>query len=126
MTLNTDIETALSRIELQCEALFVAVNGGEPIAIESASQTVRQGAVDFSTLLQGLDAHDAAMPALRQRLGKVAAALAIQRTGLIRRTAAVERTLHAMMPATRETTYAKSAGFRGAGRPSGAFKTSAA
>jgi hypothetical protein len=39
----------------------------------------------------------------------------------------VERTLHAMVPATRESTYAQSNGpYAGAGRQSGAFKLLAA
>jgi predicted amino acid-binding ACT domain protein len=126
MRLNAELESALSHIELQCEALSKAVNGGEPVAVEAVSQALRQGALEFANLLEAWGPRAVATAELRQRLHKVSEVLGIQRTGLIRRTAAVERTLHAVAPATRQTTYAKPAGFQGPGRQSGAFKAFAA
>ena len=126
MRLNAELEAALSRVELQCQALSMAVNEGEPVALEAVSHALRQGALEFSNLLEAWGPRAVATAELRQRLHKVAEVLGIQRTGLIRRTAAVERTLHAIVPATRDTTYAKPAGFHGSGRQSGVRRAFAA
>lgn len=122
-----EIEKPLSRIESQFDALSSAVNSGDPVALESASLALRQAAVAFSELLQGipLDAHSG--PEFKGRLKKVARNLAIQRESLIRRTVVVERALHAMVPATRESSYAQASGpYAGPGRHSGAYKRFAA
>lgn len=125
--LITEIEKPLSRIESQCEAVSSAVNSGDPVTLESASIALRQAAVDFSNLLAGLPAGVQADKELKARLKKLAKGLACQRESLIRRTVVVERALHAMVPATRDSTYAQACGaYAGAGRQSGAFKLLAA
>lgn len=122
-----DIENALSRIESQCAALSTAVNSGDPVALESASKVLRQAAVDFSGLLGGLAPGVASGVELKARLKKLSSTLAIQRESVIRRTVVIERALHAMVPATRESTYAQSGNpYAGAGRQTGAFKLLAA
>jgi hypothetical protein len=125
--LMPEIDKPLSMIESQYDALSSAVNSGDPVSVESASMALRQATVDFSNLLAGLPAGVQATRELKARLKKLANGLAIQRGGLIRRTVVVERALHAVVPATRESTYAQSFGpYAGTGRQSGAFKLLAA
>jgi hypothetical protein len=54
--LMPEIEKPLSRIESQLDVLSRAVNSGDPVALESASMALRQAAVDFAGLLEGLEA----------------------------------------------------------------------
>lgn len=122
-----EIEKPLSLIEGQYDAVSFAVNSGDPVSLESASVALRQAAVEFSSLLEELPAGVRTGAELKLRLKALANGLAIQRENLIRRTVVVERALHAMVPATRESTYAQSSGlYAGAGRQSGAFKLLAA
>jgi hypothetical protein len=125
--LNPEIEKPLSRIESQYDALSTAVNSGDPAVLESTGVALRQAAVEFSSLLEGLATKGQIDRELKARLKKLAKGLAVQRESLIRRTVVVERALHAMVPATRESTYAQNSGpYAGAGRQSGAFKLLAA
>ena len=125
--LSPDIEKTLSQIEKQFGAVTAAVNSGDAASLEPLSVALRQAAVDFSSLLQGLPADARPSSELRLRLRKLAQGLAGQRQNLIRRTVVVERALHAMVPATRGSTYAQSSGpYAGAGRQTGAFKLLAA
>ena len=125
--LMPEIEKLLSRIERQCDAVSFAVSNGNPESLESASIALRQAAVDFSNLLEGLADDVQTDKELKARLKKLSKGLAIQRESLIRRTVVVERALHAMVPATRESTYAQNSGpYAGAGRKGGVFKLCAA
>jgi hypothetical protein len=100
---------------------------GEPVALEAASGTLRQAAIEFSALLQRLAPADLKNPDLKLRLKKIAEGMATQRTGLIRRTALVEMALNAVVPASLNATYAQAAGpYGSAGKPTGAFKYLAA
>lgn len=108
--LPAEIEKPLSLIELQCEAVAAAVASGEPQALEGASDALRQAAVDFVGLMDSQVGALQAGPELRTRLKKLATQLTIQREGLIRRSVVVERALHAMVPATRKSTYAPPVG----------------
>jgi hypothetical protein len=122
-----DIENPLSKIESQFKAVAASVNNGDPVTLESVSIALRQTAVDFSSLLAQIPADIRSSRELKARLKKIADGLGVQRESLIRRTVVVERALHAMVPATRESTYAQSFGpYAGAGRQTGAFKLLAA
>lgn len=121
--LHTDIEQPLAHIELQCDAMSAAVESGEPTALEAASNALRQASVDFSRLLETFPQAVLSDKELSSRVKKVAALMAIQRENLIRRTVSVERALHAMVPATRESTYSSASSlYGGATKQSGAFK----
>jgi hypothetical protein len=121
--LPPEIEQPLSQIEKRCGAVFVAVNSGDPVSLESASVVLRQAAVEFSGLLEGISVDGPGGREFRVRLKKVARNLAIHRESLIRRTVVVERALHALVPATRESSYAQSAGpYAVTARQSGAYK----
>lgn len=111
--LPAEIEKPLSLIELQCEAVAAAVATGEPQRLENASNALQQAALDFSGLMDRLGGAQQAGPELRARLKKLAVQLNIQRENLIRRSVVVERALHAMVPATRKSTYAAPAGRAG-------------
>lgn len=104
--LPAPIEKSLSLIELQCEAVAAAVASGEPLGLENASNALRQAAVDFAGFMDRLGGPQQAGPELRARLKKLAVRLNIQRENLLRRSAVVERGLHALVPATRKSTYA--------------------
>jgi len=121
--LSAEIEKQLSGIEQQCEALAVAIDNGDPVSLEAVSTHLRQAAVDLSRS-QGVSALDAqAVQEFKTRLQKIAGSVGIQRGGLARHAAVVERGLHAMVPATRESTYGQAAGpYGSATRQSGAFK----
>ena len=110
--LPAEIEVPLSQIERQCQDLMAAVVSGDPLALEAGSQALRQAATDFSSLLQSsarqmASAEEAGRQELRVRLQGVATQLGIQRENLLRRTVVVERAVHLMVPATRQTTYSK-------------------
>lgn len=121
--LPAQIEQQLSHIEFQATALSQAVNEDELQALEAVAAELRQAAVELTRSVQGLGLDVPAMREFKLRLKKVVLDLAVQRGGLVRRAAATERALHAMVPATRETTYAPSKGpYGGVGRQSGAFK----
>lgn len=111
--LPAEIEKPLFLIELQCDAVAAAVATGEPHALESASQGLRQAAGDFAAFMEQMGGPQQAGPELRVRLKKLAGLLSIQRENLIRRSVVVERALHAMVPATRKSTYAAPAGRAG-------------
>ena len=107
------LEQQLSEIEQQGEALASALGDNDAVALEALGLRLRQAAIQL--------AHSTEVAAL-DGLPKRA-----QRSGLARRAAVVERALHAMVPATRESTYGQHASPYGApGRQSGAFKTLAA
>ena len=104
--LPAEIEKPLLLIELQCEAVAAGVASGEPLALEAASSSLRQAALDFAALMDQLGGAPQAGPELRARLKKLAVTLNIQRENLLRRSAVIERGLHALVPSTQKTTYA--------------------
>lgn len=99
------IEQALSLIEQQCAAVAAAVASGEPQALETASQALRQTAVDFAALLQQLGGGQEIAPELQARLKPLAAQLHSQRENLLRRAALVEQAVQTLLPSTRQPTY---------------------
>ncbi len=104
--LPAELEKPLALLELQCQAVAAAVDSGEPTGLEAASAALRQTAMDFSALMDRLDGALQAGPELRARLRKLATQLGIQREALLRRSAMVERGLHALVPSTQKSTYA--------------------
>lgn len=114
--LPAELEKPLALMELQCQAVAAAVASGEPTGLESASQALRQTAVDFSIFMESLGGAVQAGPELRARLKRLASNLGIQRENLLRRSAVIERGLHALVPSTQKSTYApagRAAAYRG-------------
>lgn len=121
--LSPEIENPLSRIESQCEVALATVETGDPVALEAASSALRQASIDFSRLLEGRAVDALSSQEFKFRVKKIADSMTIQRENLIRRTAHVERALHALVPATRTTTYASASGpYGGAVKQTGAFR----
>ena len=110
MALPAHIESVLAKVEICFNDVSAALVSGEPIALEAASAALRQAAIDFSGLFDGLADQDRNNPGLVARLAKIGSGLAAQRESLIRRTALVDLALNTLVPATRTGTYSKSAG----------------
>ena len=127
MILPAHIEDALIDVELCFNDVAVALVSGEPLALAAASAALRQGAIDFSSLLQRVTPIDLKNEALKSRLKRLADGMVAQRENLIRRTVLVERALNAIVPTTNGSTYAQAAGpYGSAGKQTGAFKYLAA
>jgi hypothetical protein len=127
MIFPAHIEDALIDVELCFNDVTAALVSGEPLALATASAALRQGALDFSSLLQRVTPIDLKNKSLKLRLKRLADGMVVQRESLIRRTVLVERALNAIVPATRTATYAQAAGpYGSAGKPTGAFKYLAA
>lgn len=121
--LSPHVAETLVRIEKQCDAVTAAAMNGNPTALQTASLALRQAAVDFSGLLEGAALPVALTRKLRLRLKRLAGEIAGQRECLVRRSVVVERALHAMVPATQNTTYAAATKpYAGTVRQTGAFK----
>lgn len=127
MMFPAHLEKALTEVELYFNDVSVALVSGEPLALATASATLRQAAIDFSALLQGLAPIDLKNQNLKLRLKRLADGMAVQRESLIRRTVLVERGLNAIVPSTQSATYAQVVGpYGSAGKQTGAFKYLAA
>lgn len=128
MMIATRIEAALVDVERQFSDVAQALVAGDPLSLQAASVALRQAAVDFSGLVQGLSRADLGNPALQIRIKKLANGMASHREGLMRGSAMVERRLNALVPATQNNTYAAQAGrgYGSSGKQTGAFKVLAA
>lgn len=123
MLIPPPIEHALASVESIFSDVSAALISGEPDALLSASAALKQATLDCAQLMQRLTPADLKNPIMKLRLKTIADGLAVRRESLIRRTVLVERALNAVVPATRNTTYAKVAGPYGtAGKQSGSFK----
>lgn len=123
MVIHPQVEQALAAVESHFQAVSAALVSGEPDALLSASSSLKQAALDCSRFMQSLTPVDLKNPALKARLKTIASGLAVRRESLIRRTVLVERALNAVVPATRNVTYAKATGPYGtAGKQTGSFK----
>lgn len=110
--LPAELEQPLADIEAQLETVAAAVGAGNPAGLEAASASLQRISLELARLVQEqpADLEDAGS---RQRLRKIAAMLAIQREGLIRQAASVERSLGVLIPSTKNTaTYGNPAGVR--------------
>ncbi len=127
MLIPPAIHEALAKVDLHFSDVSAALISGEPDALLLASSSLKQASLDCAQLVQRLSAADIQNPSLKHRLQTIADGLAVRREGLIRRTMLVERALHAVVPATVNTTYAKATGPYGtAGKQTGAIKYLAA
>ena len=116
------MEQALAEVESQLRTVADAIVAGEPQSLTIAATSLRLAALALAQTMQ-----DAAAgrpdPSLKRRVRIMARTLARQRESLIRRTALVDRSLNALVPATRGASYAPGASAYGtAGRPTGVFR----
>jgi hypothetical protein len=125
--MSAHAEKSLTEVELCFNDASAALVSGEPLALEAASAALRQKAIDFSALLQGLTPSERKDKNLKLRLKKITDGMAALRDGLYRRTALVDMALSAVVPATQDATYATATGPYGrVGKQTGAFKYLAA
>lgn len=123
MMITTRIEAALVDVERQFSDVADALVSGDPLSLQAASVALRQAAVDFAGLVQGLSSTDLKDPALQIRVKKLAEGMTNHREGLIRRSGMVERRLNALVPATQNNTYTQAGrGYGSSGKQTGAFK----
>ncbi len=122
MVIPSDIENALNSVEGLIHEISEALVAGDSQALALASVNLRQGAVEFCQKISQLSVDALKDPSLKLRLKRISVNLAARRESLIRQSGVVERSLNTLVPASRTTTYAKTAGpYGGAGKPSGTF-----
>jgi hypothetical protein len=117
------MEQALAEVESQLRTVANAIVAGEPQSLTIAATSLRLAALALAQTMQDAGAAGRPDPSLKRRVRIMARTLARQRESLIRRTALVDRSLNALVPATRGASYAPGASAYGtAGRPTGAFR----
>jgi len=117
------MEQALAQAELHVRNVAAAIVSGEPQSLAIATTSLRLAALALAQTLQRPGPAGQVDPAVKRRVRSMARALAQQRESLIRRTALVDRSLHALVPATRDSGYAPLGNTYGtAGRPTGSLR----
>lgn len=113
-----DLELPLHQVEQQLAALGLALQANDATAVEVAASRL-QGALSSAVDRFRLAARSGGVPPpLRQRLALAGAQVAAQRESLARATAALDRAIDVLMPATPATYGAQGAGHRSASRGS--------
>lgn len=119
----TSLEQQLDLLEYQFNEVSSALVDGDPVAVQSSSFALQQLSVDFVQIADELGRGCLAYTPLTLRLKALAEGLPSLRENLLRRSSYVERALQLVVPATQDTTYAKTTGPYGSGvRQSGKFK----
>lgn len=121
------LESALAQIEQRFAAVSAKLIAGEPQALAEAASAMQQVAIEFSQIAPSLSLSVGNSAALKTRVRRIAAGMAIQRENLIRRQVVVQRALDAILPAAQGVAYPKtSSPYSSVGRQTGAFKVLAA
>ena len=121
--LSDPLESALRQIEHRSRAVCAKLITGEPQALADAASALQQIAVEFFQVAPSLTMSATASAALKARLQRIAAGMAMQRENLIRRQVVVQRALDAILPAAQGAAYAKTASpYSSVGKQTGAFK----
>lgn len=121
------LESALAQIEQRFAAVSAKLIAGEPQALAEAASAMQQVAVEFFQIAPSLSLSVDTAAALKARVRRLAAGMAIQRENLIRRQVVVQRTLDAILPAAQGSAYPKTPSpYSSVGRQTGAFKVLAA
>ncbi|MEO8542360.1 MAG: hypothetical protein ABJA49_05420 [Betaproteobacteria bacterium] len=105
ISLHPDIQQALAQAERSVVATGQALLKGVPEQVHAATRDLYDSAHALALVLRGIDGVSAMREALRERLVRVARDIAMQREALLRRSAAVEQSLHSLVPQTRSDTY---------------------
>ncbi|MEI6761010.1 MAG: hypothetical protein WCO22_11235 [Betaproteobacteria bacterium] len=117
------MEQTLAEVELQLRTVADAIVAGEPQSLTIAATSLRLAALALAQSFQNTAAAGRPDPGLKRRVRSMARRLAQQRESLIRRAALVDRSLNALVPATRGASYAPGASAYGtAGRQTGSFR----
>jgi hypothetical protein len=113
--MSRDFKAALEQIEAQLHSVAEALGTGDAARLEVASAGLQQISMDLAQLVEGRSPQ--ALAGEKARLERIAGLMAIQREGLIRQAAHVERTLGILIPSAKPAaTY---------GRPVGAHRYTA-
>ena len=99
---EAEVHAALDQAERCVAATGAALLKGLPEQVQSATQELHDSAHALTLALRTSD--NAA--AVRDRLIRVARDVAMQREALLRRSAAVDRSVHSLLPQVQQTTYA--------------------
>lgn len=120
ITLHPDIEEALSQAERSVAATGKALVQGFPELVHAATRDLHDSAHALALALRGVDGLSTMAAPVRDRLVNVARDIAMQREALLRRSAAVEQSLHSLVPQTRADTYSGALSrYAGGGRAAG-------
>lgn len=98
-------ETLLADVERQLDAVDAALLAADPSNLGDASADVRRIAVSFVAVLESALSAEAFDLTFRSRIETVTHRLAMQREGLARRSALVERALASLMRPLPPSTY---------------------
>lgn len=117
------MEKMLADAELHMRNVASAIVSGEPQALSIAATSLRLAALALAQALPRPDSTGQIDSATKRRVRILARALAQQRESLLRRSALIDRALHALVPASRVDSYAPGGSTYGtAGRPTGSFR----
>jgi hypothetical protein len=117
------LEQQLDKLEYACNAATLALSEGDPAAVQAASATLQQLAVDVLQLVNSASRSTQNPESAILRIRALSNALPALRENLLRRSAYVDQALALVIPSMQKTTYAKSAGIYGAAAPqSGTFR----
>lgn len=117
------LEQHLDKLESACNTATLALSEGDSAAVQTASATLQQLAVDVLQLLSSAGRSTQNPESAIMRIRALSNALPALRENLLRRAAYVDQALALVIPSTQKTTYAKSGGMYGGAAPqSGAFK----
>lgn len=122
------LQSHLDTIEAQISSVTQLLDSSASADLTSACAALQSAVLDFSGVVKQKSAHLDADSSLKAHLGRVSISLASCRENLARRAAFTQGALAALMPATRQDTYAPAASryrqqpYGSAGRQSGEFR----
>lgn len=99
------VELLLSDVEQQLDQVDTALLGSDPSRMGELCADVRRAAIAFSGALQAALSAEAFDTGFRGRIETVARRLALQREGLARRSASVDRVLASLVRPAPSPTY---------------------
>ncbi len=99
------VEVLLRGVERQLDEVDAGLLGGDASCVGALCTDVRRTALAFSDALQAALSAEAFEPDFRRRIEAVARRLAMQREGLARRRASVDRVLASIMRPVQGATY---------------------
>ncbi|MCP5282629.1 MAG: hypothetical protein H6930_13710 [Rhodoferax sp.] len=122
---NPEIQEALTQAERSVAATGQALIQGVPEQVHAATRDLHDSAHALALVLRDIDGVSSMAAAVHERLVLVARDIAMQREALLRRSAAVQQSLHSLVPQTRSDTYsgALSRYARGGPGKAGAFRS---
>ena len=100
-----EVHQALDQAERSVAATGQALLMGEPEQVHSATRELHDSAHALALVLRGVDGGAELVGAVRERLARVARDIVMQRQALLRRSAAVDRSVQSLLPQVEPSTY---------------------